>query len=69
VAFSHIANLQPDEVAAPELAIDRKIENDEVSHIAVEFKPGPDRPDLLHFQSWLLTGQLAGIQSAVCCCP
>jgi hypothetical protein len=60
-ACCDVANLQPDEVAAPELAVDCKIEEDEVSHIAVKFKPGPDRPDLFHFQRRLLTGQLAAV--------
>jgi hypothetical protein len=58
---------EPDQIATPELAVDRKVEVDEVSRITVKFQPGPDRPDLLHFQSWLLTGQLAGIQTARPC--
>ena len=68
-ASHYIANLQPDEIAAPELAIDREIEEDEVSHIAVKFKSGPDRLDLPHFQRRLLPRQLARIQPAMPCLP
>ena len=58
-ARGDIANLQPDEVAAPKLAVDSKIEQGEIANVSVEFEPGTDRPDFLHFQGWLLAGQLA----------
>ncbi|MBU2606872.1 MAG: hypothetical protein KKC43_13375 [Alphaproteobacteria bacterium] len=45
----YVANLQLDQVTAPELAIDREVEENEVSLIAFKPNPGPDRPDLLYF--------------------
>lgn len=63
-AGRHIANLQPDEVAAPELAVDCEVEEDERPHFAFNLEPYPARPDLVHFQRWLLTGQLAGGQTS-----
>ena len=59
-----IANLQPEEGAAPELAVDCEVEEDEISYIALKLTPGADRPDLLHLQIWLLTRQFASRQTA-----
>lgn len=46
-----IPDIHPDKITSPELAVDREIAEDEVSHIAVKFKTGPGRPDLPRFLS------------------
>ena len=45
----YVANLQLDQATALELAVDREVEENEVSLIAFKLNPGPDRPDLLCF--------------------
>ena len=44
-----IADLQPHEIAAPELAVDREVEQGEVAGSALHLEPDPDRPHVLRF--------------------
>ena len=50
-----ISDIQTNEVAASQLAIDRKIEECQVPEIAREFKPGADGPNLLREKRAFLT--------------
>lgn len=49
-----------DQVATSQFAVDGEIEQREVSHATAEFKPGADRPDLLHLQGGFLPCELPG---------
>lgn len=59
VAVRDVANTQIDEVATPELAIDRKVEHGQVSNLMRALKLNSDCPDVLRFQRRFLTDQLA----------
>jgi len=49
-APDEIADLHFDDVAAPQLAVDRQIEHRTVTHPALMIQPEPDSPDLLRLQ-------------------
>ena len=46
IADSHIGNFEANEVAGPELVVDRKVEHREVAQIDSQFELGTDRPNL-----------------------
>src|SRR5262247_1247298 len=49
-----IVDLQPHEIAAPEFAVDREVEQGEVADSALHLEPDPDRPHVLRLQRALL---------------
>ena len=59
----HIANPQADEVTASELAVDRKVEHGEVSHLVRVLKVDADSPDVFGFERRLLANQLPLVPS------
>jgi hypothetical protein len=46
-ASAHIINFEPNEVAAPELAVNGEIEHREIAFAAFQLEPNPDRPHIL----------------------
>jgi hypothetical protein len=54
-----IGDLQSDEVATSQFAIDRQIEHRQVPEVASQFEPGANGPDLLWKQWTFLTNQSA----------
>ena len=46
-ADADIVDLQPAEIAAPEFAVDREVEQGEVAGSALHLEPDPDRPHVL----------------------
>src|SRR6516164_10388 len=46
-ASRHVIDPQPDEIAAPELAVDGEIEHREIAFSTLQLKPYPDCPDIL----------------------
>jgi hypothetical protein len=46
-----------DEITAAQLAVDREVEQSEVTFPAFELKPDPDCPDLLRLERALLADQ------------
>ena len=53
-ADADIVDLQPHEIAAPEFAVDREVEQGEVAGSALHLEPDPDRPHVLRLQRALL---------------
>src|SRR5215467_8051274 len=53
-ADADIVDLEPHEIAAPEFAVDREVEQGEVPGSALHLKPDPDRPHVLRLQRALL---------------
>ena len=47
---AYVVDLQADEIAASELAVDRKIEQGEISFPALQLKPNPNGPDISRLQ-------------------
>jgi hypothetical protein len=58
-ADAHIANSEPHEVAAPELTVDREVEEGEVAFALFKLEPNADRPDISGSQRALLTDETA----------
>jgi hypothetical protein len=56
-ARAHVVDFEPNEVAAPELAVNGEIEHRKISFAAFQSEPDPDRPDILRLQRALLTDQ------------
>ena len=56
---AHVADLEPNEVTAPQLAVEGQIEQSEVASTVFELKPDADCPDLLWFQRALLADEAA----------
>src|SRR6516165_9501555 len=56
-AGGHIVNLQADEIAASELAVDRKIEQGEISFPALQLKSNPNGPDIFRLERAPLADQ------------
>jgi hypothetical protein len=54
VAMADIANLQLDEIASPQRAIDAKVEQRQFPSSSVNLKPYAYRPDFLEFEWCLL---------------
>jgi hypothetical protein len=59
VAVADVADLQPDEIASTQLALDIKIEQREISCSAKQLKLDADRPDFFELERRLLANQLA----------
>jgi hypothetical protein len=57
VADAHVAHQKPCEVAAPELAIDGKIEEREVASVPLKLESDADCPDLLRFERAFLASE------------
>src|SRR6516164_7314050 len=51
------SDLQPHEIAAPEFAVDREVEQGEVAGAALHLEPDPDRPHVLRLQRALLSNK------------
>jgi hypothetical protein len=58
-ADAHVAHPKPHEIAAPQLAIDRQIEQGEIASAPLKSQPDADRPDLLWFEWTFLAGETA----------
>src|SRR5262250_64668 len=56
-ADADIVDLQPHEIAASEFAVDREVEQGEVTGSALYLEPNPDRPHVLGFQRALLPNE------------
>src|SRR5262249_33778185 len=56
-ADADILDLQPHQIAAPEFAVDREVEQGEVAGSALHLEPDPDRPHVLRLQRALLPNQ------------
>ena len=54
---AHVVDLQRDEIAAAQLAVDREVEQGEVALSPLKLKPDPDRPDLLRLERAFLANQ------------
>lgn len=50
--------------ATAQLAVDCEVEQRQVAHTFFQFEPSADRPDLLHFERWFLTSELAAGDAA-----
>jgi hypothetical protein len=50
-----VPNMQIDEVATPQLAVDREVEHGKVSNLMRILKLNSDGPNVLRLQRWLLT--------------
>jgi hypothetical protein len=59
VAVGDVPNVQIDEIAAPELAVDCEVEHGQVSNLVRILELNPDGPNVLRLQGWLLSNQLA----------
>jgi hypothetical protein len=64
-AGADIIDLQSDDVAAPELAVDRKVEQREVAFAALQLKPDPNCPDIFRLERALLADQAALVPGSV----
>jgi len=56
-AGAHVVDFKPNEVAAPELAVNGQIEHGEIAFAALQLESHPDRPHILRLQRPLLTDQ------------
>ena len=56
---AHVADLEPHEVTAPQLAVEGQIEQSEVASTLFKVKPDADCPDLLWLQRALLADEAA----------
>src|ERR1700704_2567685 len=56
-AGAHVIDLQRDEIAAAQLAVDREVEQGEIALATLKLKPDPDRPDLLRLERAFLADQ------------
>jgi hypothetical protein len=58
-AVDDIGNLEADEIAASEFAVDRQVEQGELARVVLELEADADARDLREFQRWLLADQVA----------
>src|SRR5439155_19740413 len=58
-AGPYVVDLQADEIAASELAVDREVEQSEISFPALQLKPNADGPDIFRLERALLPDQAA----------
>ena len=58
IGAADIANPQLHEVAGPQLAVDRKIEQGKISNFLLQLQANPDRPDVSEPERGLLAGEL-----------
>src|SRR5262244_1510571 len=56
-ARPYVMDLQAEEIAAPELAVNRKVEQGKVAFGALELEPDPNCPDVFRLERALLAGQ------------
>jgi len=63
VSCDKIGHFQSDEIATPQLAVEREIKQRQVPEIARKFEPGTNGPDLLRQQRTLLPDKPASIPS------
>jgi hypothetical protein len=54
-----IVDAKTDQIAAPQLAVDREIEKRQTPYSSGQLEPNANRPDLPEFEWWFLTEQLA----------
>ena len=54
---TEFVDLQPHEIAAPEFAVDREVEQGQVAGSALHLEPDPDRPHVLRLQRALLPNE------------
>ncbi|KGG86110.1 hypothetical protein P609_11555 [Comamonas thiooxydans] len=59
VAVAYIPNLEGDEVASSQLAIDAQVEESKLAHPAFHLKPYAQCPDVLELERSLLPDDLA----------
>jgi len=59
LAVTNISNLQLEQVAGPQLAVDAKIEQRQFPRSAKDLKPDPDSPNFFEFERRLLTNKFA----------
>jgi len=60
-ASEHVIDPQPDEIAAPELAVDRQIEHRKIASAALHLQLYSNGPDILRLQRALLTDQASPV--------
>ena len=58
-AGAYVVDLQADEIATSELAVDRKVEQGKISLPALQLKPNPNGPDIFRLERALLADQVA----------
>jgi hypothetical protein len=56
-AGAYVSHLQADEIAASQLAVDRKVEQGEIWFPILQLKPDPNGPDIFRFERALLADQ------------
>jgi len=59
VAMRHVPNMQIQQIAATQLAVDRQVEQGQVASLVLILEVDSDGPDVLGFEWWLLADQLA----------
>lgn len=57
--MTHVSDLQGNEIAAPELAIDTQVEERKFTHSVVHLQTHTERPDVLELERGLLPHDLA----------
>src|ERR1700758_2198005 len=58
-AGAYVVDLQADEIATSELAVDREVEQGKISLPTLQLKPNPNGPDIFRLERALLTDQAA----------
>src|ERR1700737_2198677 len=58
-AGAYVVDLQADEIATSELAVDREVEQGKISFPALQLKPNPNGPDIFRLERALLADQAA----------
>jgi hypothetical protein len=58
-AGAYVVDLQTDEIATSELAVDRKVKQGKISFPALQLKPNPNGPDIFRLERALLADQAA----------
>jgi hypothetical protein len=58
-AGAYVVDLQADEIATSELAVDREVEQGKISFPAPQLKPNPNGPDIFRLERALLADQAA----------
>jgi hypothetical protein len=56
---AYVVDLQADEIATSELAVDREVEQGKISFPALQLKPNPNGPDIFRIERALLADQAA----------
>jgi hypothetical protein len=58
-ASAYVVDLQADEIATSELAVDREVEQGKISFPTLQLKPNPNGPDIFRLERALLADQAA----------